>query len=133
MTGTRIAEIIKQMDMDLDRGVLRILEKREGAILSIQKPELMAALNQLGYGKRLKYSTFERQVRSCVTDLRKRGFLICSSSGDTGYYLAANLAEYDEFVEREYEGRIQDMQETVNAMDAAAKQRWGSGVQMGLF
>ena len=133
MTATRIADIISQMDMGLDRAVLRCLEKREGAILSIQKDEMIGMLHQIGYGNKLKYSTFERQVRQCVTDLRKRGYLICSSSGDTGYYLAANRAEYDEFVTREYEGRIKDMQETVAAMDNEAKVRWGTGLQMGLF
>ena len=131
--STRIADIIEQMDAGLDRAVLRCLEKREGAVMSIQKLDLMHDLNRMGFGTRLKFSTFERQVRSCVVDLRKRGHLICSSSGDVGYYLAATRTEYDEFVEREYEGRIKDMQETVDAMDASAKARWGTGVQMGLF
>lgn len=123
--STRIGEIIEQMDAGLDRAVLRCLEKREGAILSIQKLDLMHDLNRMGFGTRLKFSTFERQVRTCIVDLRKRGYLICSSSGDTGYYLAATRAEFDDFIQREYMGRIVDMQETVMAMEGEAKRRWG--------
>lgn len=130
---TPIAEIIEQMDAGLDRAVLRCLEKRVGEKMAVQKPDLLFDLNRMGFGTRLQHDTFERQVRTCIVLLRKRGQLICSSSGGGGYYLANDLAEFDEFVEREYRGKIQDMQETVDAMCAAARKRWGTGVQMGMF
>ena len=128
-----ISDIIAQMDAGLDRAVLRCLEKRVGEQLAIQKPSLLFDLNRMGFGSRLSHDTFERQVRSCIVALRKQGHLICSSSGGGGYYLAENLGEFDEFIEREYRGKIKDMQETVDVMCESARKRWGTGVQMGLF
>ena len=131
--ATPINEVIEQMDAGLERAVLSCLQKRVGAEASIVKADLLTNLNMMGFGSRLKFSTFERQVRSCITSLRKQGYLICSSSGDTGYYLAGDLAEFDAFVQSEYYDRIADMRETADAMAAAARARWGTGVQMGLL
>ncbi len=130
---TPIAEIIEEMDAGLDRAILSCLQKRVGAEASILKMDLLANLNMMGFGSRLKHSTFERQVRACITSLRKQGYLICASSGDVGYYFAKDRIEYDKFAQNEYVDRIADMQETVDAMNAAANARWGTGVQMGLF
>jgi hypothetical protein len=56
-----------------------------------------------------------------IVRLRKAGVPICASSSDSGYYLAANLAEYQEFRDREYKKKIADMRETMFAMDKAIK------------
>jgi len=136
---TPIADIIEQMDAGLDRAVLRCLEKRIGKQMAIQKPELLFFLNRMGFGGRLSHETFERQVRRVIVEMRNdkellgEGILICSSSGGGGYYLAANMIEFDEFIEQEYRGRIRELQGTVDVMTKAAMDRWGSGVQMGLF
>lgn len=130
---TPISDIIDQMEAGLDRAVLRCLEKRVGEAKAVQKPELLFDLNRMGFGSRLSRETFERQVRRAIVELRNQGQLICSNSGGGGYYLAADLAEFDEFIEREYRGRIRDLQATVDVMTRAATDRWGNGVQMGLF
>lgn len=136
---TPIADIIDEMDTGLDRAVLRCLEKRVGKQLAIQKPELLFELNRMGFGSRLGHDTFERQVRRAIVEMRndkkllEQGHLICSSSGGGGYYLAANMVEFDEFIEQEYRGRIRELQGTVDVMTKAAMDRWGSGMQMGLF
>lgn len=130
---TPIAEIIEQMDAGLDRAVLSVLQKRVGEKMAIQKADLLFNLNSTGFGSRLSHETFERQVRRCIVELRNAGQLICSSSGGGGYYLAADMNEFDEFIEREYRGRIRELQGTVDVMTKAAVDRWGSGIQMGLF
>ena len=130
---TPIREIIEQMDAGLDRAVLSCLEKRVGEKMAVQKPDLLFDLNRMGFGSRLSHETFERQVRRVIVEMRNQGQLICSSSGGGGYYLAANMTEFDEFIEREYRGRIKELQGTVDIMTKAAMDRWGSGIQMGLF
>jgi hypothetical protein len=63
-----------------------------------------------------------------VAELRKLGHLVCSSSGDGGYYLARDLGEYNEFSQVEYRSKIIDMAETLRAMDQAAGKRFGGDV-----
>ncbi len=134
-----IAEIIESMEAGLDRAVLRCLQKREGKSNAAQKMDLISDLNMMGFGNDVKYSTFERQVRQCIQELRNdpklldKGILIGSSSGGGGYYLVSNLAEFDEFIQSEYRDRIQNLQDTVKIMTDAATARWGTGIQMGLL
>lgn len=126
-------EIIEGMDAGLERATLRVLSMRIGAEQTISKDELMFDLNRMGFGTRVKASTFERQVRMCIVSLRKAGHLICASSGDGGYYMARTRAEYESFAEQEYRSKVIDMSETLHAMDAAARTQFGEGVQLGLL
>lgn len=132
MTG-RLEEILSEIPYGFVERVGTVLEHYIGKDKAVSKAQLMDSLKLLGFGNGLSPTTFERQVRIAIVALRKRGALICSSSGDGGYYVARTRDEYDEFVEREYKGKIQDMQETVDAMNAKARDRWGEGIQMGLF
>lgn len=104
--------LIASMPVSAERAVLRVLSFRIGLANAIQKADLIAECAKAG-------TVFkdERQARKTIVDLRKRGIPICSSSGESGYYLAANLAEYREFVGREYLKKISDMRETVTAMN----------------
>ncbi len=129
----RLEEILAEIPYGFIERVGTVLEKYVGKEHSVSKPVLMESLQRLGFGNGLSTATFERQVRIAIVALRKKGALICSSSGDGGYFVAKDRVEYDEFVEREYKGKIQDMQETVDAMNAKARERWGEGIQMGLF
>jgi hypothetical protein len=129
----RLDDILAEIPYGFVERVGTVLEGYAGKEHAASKAQLMESLKRLGFGVDLSPATFERQVRLAIVALRKRGALICSSSGDGGYYLAANREEYDEFVEREYKGKIVDMQETVDAMNQAARSRWGEGLQMGLF
>ena len=131
MSG-RLDEILAEIPFGFVERVGTVLEHYVGKERSISKAELMNSLQRLGFGNGTSPATFERQVRIAIVALRKKGAPICSSSGDGGYFVAMNRFEYDEFVEREYKGKIQDMQETVDAMNATARTRWGEGVQMGL-
>ncbi len=96
------------------RAVIRVLTDRVGETIS--KVAAMDECAKLG----VMFSD-ERQFRLTVVELRKEGWPICSSSTDSGYFLASTLAEYQEFRAREYLKKIMDMRSTVFAMDETAR------------
>lgn len=118
-------EEVQALDPGLVRAVLSVLRFHAGKANAISKPNLLADLRRLGFTGGLTYATAERQVRAAIQELRKAGHLVCSSSGDGGYYLAADWAEYEEFAQVEYRSKIIDMSETLRAMDAAAAEKLG--------
>jgi len=103
------------MPPGLERLVLRILTYHVGKDQAIGKPELLAELAKAGM------PAAERQARAAITSLRKQGKLICSSSGEGGYYLAQSIEEYAEFAQVEYRSKIADMADTLRAMDDGAR------------
>jgi methylthioribose-1-phosphate isomerase len=109
------------MPAGAERTVLRVLSYHIGLKNAIQKPDLMSECAKAG-----AHFKDERQVRKAIVDLRKRGVPACSSSGDSGYFLAASLAEYQEFRGREYVKKITDMKNTVLAMDEQARQMFAA-------
>jgi hypothetical protein len=109
--------LIADLPAGAERSVLRVLSYHISLDHAIQKPDLISECAKLG-----THFKDERQVRKVIVDLRKKGIPICASSGESGYYLAANLTEYQEFRGREYVKKIQDMTITVKAMDNAARE-----------
>ncbi len=119
-------EEIQRMEPGLDRAMLRILGFHVGKERAIDKPDMISDLRKLGFGGSLSYATFERKCRLVIAELRKSGHLVCSSSGDGGYYIAKDYAEYEQFRETELNAKIIDMAETMRMMDAAAKKVFGA-------
>ena len=98
------------------------------ALHPIGRAKLVEAVNSFGH------PADERQVREAVHKLRNNGYLICATAGTGGgYYVAHSYAEYADFRQRELAAKISDMAETMRAMDATARERFGDGVQIGLF
>lgn len=126
-------EEILATDPGLARAVLSVIKFYTGKQNAIEKPALISELNKLGFGKGVKYSTFERQIRRAIVAHRKAGILICASSGDAGYYLAKDRGEYNEFREVELNAKIIDLAETMHAMDAGARAMFGETHQQSLF
>lgn len=123
-------EIVDDMPPGLERACLRTINFHEGLENAIGKGKLLADLAAVGF------HVDERQMRKAIVRLRKQGHLICASSGEGGYYLAKNRAEYDAFVEKEYKSKIIDMAETARAMDQSAMAKWGpleNSLQESLF
>jgi hypothetical protein len=107
--------LLSQMpDASLERAMLRILSFHIGKNHAISKPQLLRDLGRSGF------HVSERQARGEIVELRKHGHLICSSSGDGGYYIAETNEEYEEFAQVEYRAKIIDMSETLRAMDDGA-------------
>lgn len=119
---------IQRMEPGLVRATGIILLFHIGKENTIKRLDLVEDLRRMGFGGDLAPVTFDRHMRSAVADLRKAGHLVCSSSGDGGYYLAVDLAEYAEFAQVEYRSKIIDMAETLRAMDQAAGKRFGGDV-----
>ena len=125
-------EIIKNMEPGLERAVLRVLSFHVGRKQAIKLPELTRQVSRLTGQK--SGETLKRQVRGCMAGLRKDGHLICAAhTADGGYFMAANLAEVNEFLESDLNARIRDMSETVRSMSKAAQERWGDAFQASLF
>lgn len=122
------SKMIAEIPMGLDRAVLRALEAHQGKDQALGRKELVGMVAKLGF------ACHDRHVRETIKQMRRKGYLICSAAGeDGGYYLARNMAEYQAFKETEYLAKIVDMHETLAAMDAAARQAFGDGVQLSLL
>lgn len=119
---------IEAMPVDLDRTIMRVLSFHNGRSRAIGRMELVRQLGLMGC------RATERQMREQIRQLRREGYLICSAAGeDGGYYLAETLQEYREFAQIEFEGKISDMSETLQAMNQAARKLFGDSVQPALF
>lgn len=121
-------EMIQNMPAGLDRAILRIVNFHRGKAAAIGGEELTRQVGMSGF------HIDQRTVREMIKELRRAGHLICSTPGQAGgYYLATDLAEYWEFRKQEYQAKIIDMSETMSAMDKAADEQFGQGVQGSLF
>lgn len=84
--------------------------------------------------KRLGFDLPERTVREIIKQLRRKEYLICSVAGlNGGYYVAASLADFEEFDRAEFSAKIADMAETRAAMKRAAIRQFGVTYQASIF
>jgi hypothetical protein len=96
--------------------IIRLLGFHVGRERAMTKFRLLDELARAGF-----YMT-EREFRSEIAALRKQGIMIGSSAGSNpGYYLIANMGEFDEFIATELLARIKDLQETYRAMSGSAQ------------
>jgi len=120
----RYEHLLRSMEPSLDRAILRVLTGYVGKANAIGRDALTLRVGQLGF------KSHERQVRETIKNLRREGFLICSTPGENGgYYLAADRIEFEEFIAAEYRAKITDMSVTLAAMTRAADQQFGSVIQ----
>ena len=100
--------------------IIRLLGFHVGRERAITKDRLLDELARAGF-----YMT-EREFRADIAALRKQGVLIGSSAGSNpGYYLIANMGEFDEFTATELLARIKDLNDTYRAMSGAAQTQFG--------
>ena len=100
--------------------IIRLLGFHVGRERAMTKFRLLDELARAGF-----YMT-EREFRSEIAALRKQGILIGSSAGSNpGYYLIANMGEFDEFTATELLSRIKDLNDTYRAMSGAAQTQFG--------
>ena len=122
-------EMLKNMPAGLDRAVLRIIGFHRGKIEAIGGEDLTRQVQVMGFA-----GIDNRTVREAIKELRRSGQLIFSMPGEKGgYYLARDMSEYENFKKTEYVAKIKDMSETLHAMDKAAREQFGDGVQERLF
>ena len=103
---------------DLGLSIMIVLSFHVGCCNTISRGDLCAELNHLQIG--------DRQLREQIKHLRRSGHLIGSLSGENGgYYLITTPEDFEEFLSREYQAKINYMRQTVEAMTRPASQRWG--------
>jgi hypothetical protein len=123
-----MSDYVPNIPEGLDAAVLAVFEKHTGKQNVISRTMLVWQL--AGIGVRAE----ERLVRECIKQLRRVGHLICSMPGSGGgYYMAESKAEFDEFIQTEFDAKIHDMLVTTAAMKQSARVRFGEGVQMELL
>jgi predicted DNA-binding transcriptional regulator YafY len=116
-------DLFTDMPAGLDRAILRVLSFYRGRANAIGRTDLMDAVHRSGFS-----TAHERQVREIIKQLRRAGHVIGSMPGeDGGYFMCDSIGEYREFKQKEYLAKILDMQETVFAMDKAARAQFGDG------
>jgi biotin operon repressor len=111
----------------IGHAIMTVLSFHAGRRNPISRAQLCATLETLNIN--------ERQIREQIKQLRRSGHLIGSAPGpDGGYYLITSPEELQEFFNCEFNAKIKDMRQTVEAMAKAASQRWGpASVQIKLL
>ncbi len=96
--------------------IIRLLGFHVGRERAMTKDRLLDELARSGF--HLTESEFRQEIAA----LRKQGIMIGSSAGSNpGYFLIANMGEFDEFIATELLARIKDLQETYRAMSGSAQ------------
>lgn len=118
--GIDIEKLISELPPGLDRAMLRILSYRQGREAAINRNDLLDGLANLGF------AVHERAARACINKLRKEGHLICSTGGHkSGYWIAKDWAELNEYINRELHARAMDLLEQEKALKDQAERQWG--------
>lgn len=86
---------LRKMPADLVDAVGQILKKHTGQVKAIDRHDLQGeVIKETG-------EEFEdRQIRRAIQNLRLQGWRICNTIDGSGYFLAANDAEYQGFREQ---------------------------------
>lgn len=120
-------ELLKNMPIGLDRGILQVLSFHQGRLQAITKEALIKELNKFGL------SPDERQFRECIRLMRQNGILICSTAANpAGYYLPTSALEVDEFLEKELIEKRNDLSKTIETLQQSKRRLFGDGTQLGL-
>lgn len=114
-------KLVETLPVGTERAVMSVMRFHIGLTQAVSKEELKLALEKTGF--RL---SDERQVRLAIVNLRKQGIPLCSSSTESGYFLAATGEEFAEFANREYLKKIRDMSATLEAMQDHARDMFDS-------
>src|SRR4030042_6510686 len=119
--GVDIQSMIDNLPAGLDRALLRVLQFHRGRTNAISRRDLLKALAFMGFQMK-----DDRPMRICINQFRKEGGEICSTGGKkSGYWLAANQAALNEWIQHASEARLKDFGKQIRAMRAAAEKRWG--------
>ena len=103
---------------DLGLAIMTVLSFHISRRNPISRTQLCASLKD--------FRISDRHIREQIKQLRRSGHLIGSMAGENGgYYLITTPDDLQEFLSREYQAKINDMRQTVEAMTKTASQRWG--------
>lgn len=113
----------RRCDEAVKTAIFSVISNHYGIDNAISAKDLKSLLNFAGNGRKID----NREIRNCVSELRKEGNLICSLSGTNedhknvyGYYIPATMNEYLAY-RSFYVSYAHDIYETIRSMDKEAK------------
>jgi len=125
----------RRCDEAVKSAIWDVLSGCYGIDHAISADRLKLALNFAYTGKLIR----SREIRNCISEMRKEGNLICSMSGTddehknvAGYYLPATMDEYLAY-RRFYVSYANDIYDTIRSMDKEAKLTFEFDYQPSLF
>lgn len=125
----------RQCNEAIKSAIFSVLSDHWGIDNAISANELKSVLNFSSGGK----SISSREIRNCISELRKDGNLICSLAGSSekhgnvsGYFIPATFEEYKAY-RNFYTSYATDIFETIRAMDKEAKATFIYDYQPPLF
>lgn len=125
----------RRCDETIKKAIWDILFDCYGTDHAISAERLKSLLNFSSNGKRVN----SREIRNCISEMRKEGNLICSMSGTdeehknvAGYYRPATMDEYLAY-RRFYVSYANDIYDTIRSMDKEAKLTFEYDYQPRLF
>jgi hypothetical protein len=125
----------RQCNEAIKSAIFSVLSDHWGIDNAISANELKSVLNFSSGGK----SISSREIRNCISELRKDGNLICSLAGSSemhgnvsGYFIPATFEEYKAY-RNFYTSYAIDIFETIRAMDKEARATFIYDYQPPLF
>ncbi|NMC30723.1 MAG: hypothetical protein GYA45_11705 [Pelolinea sp.] len=118
----RLASMPEKESQKLEQAVLQVLLFHIGRKSAISGARMLFELN--GQGFDMKETRYFREV---INKLRKKGYPIGSTGGvKGGYWICQNLAELEEFLNKQLHGPAVDMLEQETAIRKNGKRFYGS-------
>lgn len=124
----RYDEIRAEMPAGLKKRVLHILSGHKGGENRITRIDLVQrAFNIFDNNKVTE--TQDRQVRDAIAELRRERHMICSDSGEGGYFIAGNYEEVLR-IAAEMDSRAMDLLEKSRILKREAMEYYGSQLKL---
>ena len=125
-------KLVSDVPAGIDRNISAIMLEHVGAENAITLREMEAQLRPFYPESEVK--DLGRKIRLGIQRLRDRQFIIASSAGnDAGYFLPLNRLEFNYFIDREIDSRIQSLTIIKHKLVRAADKTYGPAYQEGLF
>lgn len=124
---SRIDKMLDDMPQSLERVILRILTFHIGKQNAIKNADILKEIHDAAFLLNVSDKHASRTVRSEMANLRKQGIMACY--GDSGYYLAANASELNEYQQRQLTSRIKDLSDQNMGLTKAGRELFGDGFE----
>ena len=117
---------------ELDREVLYLISQHIGRQNAVGRWDLVEQIFGEKQSNRDDGNSLDRRMRDSIERLRGEGHIICNMGDRTGYYVASNVEEYQEF-RLLYGAHAFPIMATIREMDRAASQKWPNPLQPALM
>lgn len=124
-----MADIVNKTDEEIEREVRHILSFRKGKENKISRWELVERVfGREAAASRSNNNPYERRIREAINKWRDTD-LIVSSSGSSGYWLAADMEDI-ELIAEEYVKRSRVMEEKARNLRKRGAEKFGPQIPL---